>query len=148
MPTRAEILRALKSRDTVYEEDFDAVLGYVDGQESGATVGMQWRFSTATADADPGAGRVRYNNAVPASVTALILSDFTDGNIDVSNILALLTTGHRIYIQQQSAGTAALSLNVSGPAVDNTTHFTVPVTVVGSGILPANNAKMFMLAIS
>lgn len=148
MSTRDEILRDIKSRDSVYKQDFAAILDYIDNQESGATVGMQWRFSTSTTDADPGSGRMRWNNATPASVTALIVSDFTDGGVDVSNILGLIGASFKVYVQEQKDGATALSLDVTGPVVDNTTHFTIPVSVVGSGILPSNNAKLFMLLFS
>lgn len=54
---------------------------------------------SVTADADPGAGKVRWNNATPASATMLYIDD-VDGNAgDVRASLAALGVGGFVYLQ-------------------------------------------------
>ena len=56
-----------------------------DGAD-GVNAGLYFTFSTTTAMADPGAGIVRFNNATPASVTAIAIDDTSAdaGNPDIS----------------------------------------------------------------
>jgi hypothetical protein len=56
-----------------------------DGAD-GNSAGLYYTFSTTTSMADPGAGILRFNNATPASVTAIAVDDTTadSGNPDVS----------------------------------------------------------------
>lgn len=115
-----------------------------DGLHTHAGVGgnslqATWRFSTTTTDADPGSGNFRYDNAVPASVTELFIDNITRNGFNAFSILAALDTGAEIYIQQASNPLAFLLVTLTGPAVDNTGYFTLPVTIDDSGILPSNN---------
>jgi hypothetical protein len=65
----------------------DGVAG-ADGADGadGNSAGLYYTFSTTTSMADPGAGILRFNNATPASVTAIAVDDATadSGNPDVS----------------------------------------------------------------
>lgn len=45
---------------------------------------VKWTFSTTTTMADPGSGQVRFNNASPASVTAIAIDDLNQDGADVS----------------------------------------------------------------
>lgn len=49
----------------------------------GVTAGLRYAFDTPTTDADPGAGKLRLNNAAPASATVMYLSttDADGGNL-------------------------------------------------------------------
>jgi len=109
-----------------------------------STVGLSvqgiWRFRTETAAADPGAGRFRYNNATPASITAIYIDQFTDNGVDAQTILSGLQVGQQMYIQQSSDSGAFLLITITS-VTDNTGWFTIGVTVDSSGTLPTNNAQ-------
>jgi hypothetical protein len=104
----------------------------------GASVSFSWRFSTSTAEADPGNARIRFDNAVPANVTALFVDDFDTAGIDVSGILNAIPVGTRIYLQEQAVSGAFLIGTITA-ITDNTGWFKIELTVTNSGTLPANN---------
>ena len=54
---------------------------------------------SATADADPGAGKVRWNNASPGSATVIYIDDEDGDAADLSGLLATLQVGGFIYLQ-------------------------------------------------
>lgn len=54
---------------------------------------------SATSDADPGAGNIRWNNAAPDSATMLYVSDDNAGAVDISDAWAALTVGGFVYVQ-------------------------------------------------
>lgn len=58
---------------------------------------------SATTDADPGAGKIRWNNATPDSATTLYVNDADTGAADLSAALAALNTGGFVYVQANSA---------------------------------------------
>jgi len=104
----------------------------------GASVSFSWRFSTSTAEADPGNARLRFDNATPASVTALFVDDFDTAGIDVSGILNALPVGTRVYLQEQGVSGSFL-IGTTTAITDNTGWFKIELTVTDSGTLPANN---------
>lgn len=105
----------------------------------GVTLQSSWRFSTTITAADPGNRTMRYDNATPANVTELYINDITNEGGDAGTILGLLVAGNRIYVQQQDDASRATLFELLGPAVDNTGWWTVPVSVVTTLALPANN---------
>lgn len=105
----------------------------------GVTLQSSWRFSTTTAAADPGTRTMRYNDANPADVTELYINDTNNEGFDASTILGLLSQLNRIYVQQQDDAANATLFELTGPAVDNTGWWTVPVSVVSTLALPVNN---------
>lgn len=105
----------------------------------GVTLSSSWRFSTTITAADPGTRTMRYDNATPANVLNLYINDTTNEGGDASTILGLLVAGNRIYVQQQDDAANATLFELTGPAVDNTGWWTVPVSVVSTGALPVNN---------
>ena len=106
---------------------------------SGGLLTAEYRFSTTTTASDPGPGRFRYNNATPASVTAVFIDDFTNAGIDISNLLSLVTTGDRLYFQTEADGSEFLVFDVTATITDNTGWFTITGTVEASGTLHGNN---------
>lgn len=54
---------------------------------------------SATADADPGAGKLRWNHATPALATVLFVDDLDDAAVDLSAALATLNVGGFFYVQ-------------------------------------------------
>ena len=113
-------------------EDPDAISG-------GGSLQGSWKFSTTTTEANPGSGRLRYDNATPASVTKLFINDTTNAGFDISNIFNnILAVGDKFYMQQADNGANFLIVTIDG-ITDNTGWFTLDVTVTASGSLPQNN---------
>lgn len=110
----------------------------------GASVSFSWRFSTSIVEADPGNARIRFDDATPASVTALFVDDFDSAGVDVSGILNAIPVGTKIYLQQQDASGNFLIATVV-LITDNTGWFTIDVTIDDSGTLPANNKLVGVL---
>lgn len=54
---------------------------------------------SAVTDADPGAGKLRWNNASPASATVLYIDDADSAATDISAAWATLAVGGFVYVQ-------------------------------------------------
>lgn len=54
---------------------------------------------SGTSDADPGAGKLRWNNAAPGSATVLYIDDVDVDAADLSAALATLAVGGFLYVQ-------------------------------------------------
>ena len=99
---------------------------------------FDYAFSTTTASADPGAGILRFNNATPASVTALYVDDLADNGDDLAWILDNLGSNDIIVVRSHVDPADYMMFQVSGALTDNTGWWTIPVTVLFSGALPGN----------
>ncbi len=104
-------------------------------------VSTAWRFDAATADADPGSGLFRLNNASPASATAIYIDNENLGGNDVSAWLDTLDgsgeSGNRgqltICDPDQHAEVFRI-YTVSGAVVDGSGYRRLAVThVAGAG---------------
>lgn len=58
---------------------------------------------SAATDADPGAGKIRWNNADPAAATVLFVDDVDGDAGDLTTALAALTVGGFVYVQACSS---------------------------------------------
>jgi hypothetical protein len=106
--------------------------------------GLRYAFSTTTADADPGQGVFRYNNATIASVTQIYIDNLTFEALDISAFLDAwddsTTLASRGYLVIKSNANGDDTVNVwriTGAVVDGTGYRKVPVAHV-SGALPGN----------
>lgn len=64
--------------------------------------------TAATADADPGAGNLRWNHATQASATIIYLADDDSDADDIAGVLATLTSGGYLYLQQPGTAGAGV----------------------------------------
>ena len=108
---------------------------------NGGLISTQYRFSTSIVAADPGAGRFRYDNATPASVLFIYISDTNDAGVDITNFLIHIADGDRLYIQQQNDASRFQVFNVTGDAIDVGAWFIIPVAIEATGAALANNAR-------
>jgi hypothetical protein len=116
-----------------------------DKGSAGAATGFPYAWSTATTASDPSAGKVKVNNATPASATLLFISE-TDGN--ASNIAAEIASWDdstsalkgRIKVADSSNQANFVEYDVAGSITDNGAWVAVPVVFVASGGTLANNA--------
>lgn len=109
--------------------------------DSGWTADLQrihadFAFDSTVTAGDPGAGAIRFNNATPASVTALYIDDLENNGSDWGWILSNLSTNDILTIKSHTDAADYLICQVSGATTDNTGYWTVPVTILFSGSLP------------
>lgn len=102
---------------------------------------LPFNFSTTTADADPGAGNFRLNNAAPGSATAAYI-DNTDGDgVTATGVLdswddSTNTVRGVLTIRSKTDATIRHVYNVTGSVVDGTGYRKLTLAYVsGSGSL-------------
>lgn len=131
-------------RITATSGAFSRVWRYVGiglaSESDSLTTGITWNFSTATADADPGAGIIRFNHATLASVTQIFFDNVSALGADVSAWLdsfddagGALDRG--VLTLQTADATGLMVARVTGSVVDGTGYRKVsvtPVTTAGS----------------
>jgi hypothetical protein len=118
---------------------------FVDTVTGGGLLSAEYRFSSSTVAADPGVGRFRFDTADYSTVTEIFIDDVTDNGVDISNLLALISAGDRLYFQVKSEANKFVIFDVIGVAVDNTGWFTIPVEEVLSGDFFGNLNKCLMI---
>jgi hypothetical protein len=77
---------------------------------------------SATADADPGAGKLRWNNATPASATMLYIDNVDGGATSIASAWASLSVGGFVYVQ-----------GVTDTARDNWQKWQITSVATGTG---------------
>lgn len=95
--------------------------------------GLSYTFASSTTDADPGTGRLRFNNATLASVTEIYISE-TDGyGAPMAAVLQSYATSSRLYIYKVGAPQNYLWVQTGGIATDAGVYDKfVSLTVIGS----------------
>ncbi len=130
-------------------------IGAVTFQRSGSEAqapGPRLGFNTATADADPGAGRVAFNAATAAATTILYVSNTDQSAATISTWIDTLDDSNnvnsRAFIAFQPDGSisGASTFAVTGAIVTGSGYRKIPVRYI-SGIVPANNVVLNMAAI-
>lgn len=103
--------------------------------------------TTSTGISDPGKGKVRWNNAVQASATQLIVDRLTTDGFDVTLQFLLMGPASRFAIQDPDLALNFQVWEVSSPGVVLADFFTIPVTfIVGNGNpVFANNQSLLVL---
>ncbi|RAZ75847.1 hypothetical protein [Mesorhizobium atlanticum] len=115
------------------------------GQSAPGASGYRFRYSTTTTAADPGSGKLRFNNPTLSSATALYLSETTDQSQGVAAyIAAWFGSGSTIkgtlrLIKELDPSVFAI-FNITGSLTDNGTWDTVTVVhLASSGALVDND---------
>jgi len=92
-----------------------------------------FRTNTLIVSGPPTNQKLRWNNPVQLSATELGISRLTDDNVDISIFLGLLNAGDTIVIQDKNNAANYQTFEVSGAITDNTSWFSVPVTLIDNG---------------
>ena len=104
----------------------------------GDVAGLDYTFSTTTADADPGTGTLRLNHGTIGSATAIYIDDSDANSADISAYLLTwddsTNTADRgqIYITKKSAPANFAIFKVSGASTDASGYVKLAVTHVSS----------------
>lgn len=102
-----------------------------------APVGISWIYDTATADADPGAGFFRFNNATPGSATALYLDNVDADGLTETTWLDSIDDGgssgdRGVLVLRSSNGGALLVARVTGSVADGTGYRKLTISVLAA----------------
>jgi hypothetical protein len=112
---------------------------------TGPNTGLDYKFSTTTTDANPGAGYVRANNAALASATFLYVSktgrngEALGGVLDTLDASSNASDKASLRIFALSDRTKFIDCTVNATLTDATTYWKIPITVTGSGATPGND---------
>lgn len=90
-----------------------------------------WLFSTSTADTDPGAGQLRFNNTTQNSTTFVYISNTDQSGIDWGSTILSTPTGHIFTVEESSS--RYKNFQSTGPAIDGTTYVKIPVVLTTAG---------------
>jgi hypothetical protein len=103
-----------------------------NGAAAASTV---YTFDSATADADPGFGKFRLDNATQNSATFIYVNDFANEGSYAAAVLGRLRPGTRIRLQQTKAATLGSAngqfktFRVTGDVIDAVGYVKIPVAV-------------------
>jgi len=118
----------------------------VSGSSSSVTGGAGvisgiWKFNNSTSSSNPGKGKFRLDSATYGLVTELIIADETDDGFDASNIISVLESGDRIYIQEIKNASNFVILDVTSIPIDNSNWFSVSAQSAEAGDIFSNNKE-------
>lgn len=141
-----------------YEDDSGQTQTYDDVTASTAAAAaivnayagaVSFEFSTTTTDADPGAGKVRFDNATIASVTNVYIDNTSlaggsvTGWIDSFDDANTTTNRGTIAFRSLTDTSVFVLLKVTGAVTDGTGYRKIPVAYL-SGSLPADATELVM----
>ena len=114
----------------MFDEAGDAYLASYDGPNSfgsgggGTTLTGNWNWTTATTA--PAARAVGINTTAWATATQVNISETNAAGNDVTNVLAALEPGDRIYVQDSSDATKWGRFQLTAPGTDQGTWTASP----------------------
>jgi hypothetical protein len=104
-----------------------------DGQDGSSSSYFLYRTNTLLVSGNPTNQKIRWNNPVQLSATELGISAITDDAVNITIFLSLLNLGDTIVIQDKNVAANYQTFVVTGSITDNTTWFSVPVTLIDNG---------------
>ncbi|TGQ12500.1 MULTISPECIES: hypothetical protein [unclassified Mesorhizobium] len=116
-----------------------------------AVAALGYTFSTGTADADPGNGTLRLNNASAASATAAYIDNLDSSGATVSGILDTFddstnTIKGQLTLRSKASAAIAYVYNVTGSVVDGTGYRKLTLAYVsGAGTLPTSADGIWLI---
>jgi len=111
------------------------------GNAQASNAGLSFTYDSTTTDADPGAGKVRFNNASLASATLAYIDNSDNEGLDVSAYLdtwddASATDKGQLIVRDVADPTIHYIFAITGTVVDGTGYRKVTINYVsGSGAL-------------
>ncbi len=123
------------------------------GQNGQSTSYFLYEVKTTITSGDPGSRHLIWNNTTQTSATQINISHITEDNIDIDLLLALITTGDFLVIQDEDDSTNFQKWQVTAPTTTiPNLYVEVPVSLVNSGGAGttnfANNLKVILAIVS
>jgi len=105
----------------------------------GSIVG-DYKVDTAVGG-NPAPGYIRYNNATQTAATVITIDHLTDNGIDIDILLALITSGSSLIIQDKDDSANYQIFTITGPPVETVVndYWSIPVAINTSGGLGTTN---------
>lgn len=97
------------------------------------TTAMPYQWDTGTSATDPGAGRVRGNNATYPSITELYINRIDDAGDDRTSDLRNLATGDDVFIANPANTNQYIRAKMTADPAQAASFFTLQVTVTDAG---------------
>ncbi|TPL40167.1 hypothetical protein [Mesorhizobium sp. B2-4-6] len=116
-----------------------------------AAAALGYTFSTSTADADPGNGTLRLNNASAASATAAYIDNLDSGGATVSGVVdgfddSTNVIKGQLTLRSKASTAIAYVYNVTGSVVDGTGYRKLTLAYVsGAGTLPTTTDGIWLI---
>ena len=108
---------------------------------------FNYQAKTSSTTGNPGSGHIIWNNSTQSASTEINISDTDNNSNNVDVFLSQLKSGTTITIQDKSS-----HLNyqtwVIGTPVDNTTYWTIPITLQTSTYSFSNNQQVLFIVSS
>lgn len=118
----------------------DIIASTAESAASTAVFGFPLKWDTDTGASNPGAGRIKGNNAAFASITALYVSDEDQWEGPLGAVVSSLQAGNAIILSAVGAQANRIVATLSGSPVAGSGYYTVPVTITASnGTFDAND---------
>ncbi len=114
------------------------IMGPPGAAGSGVSSGFNYSFNSATTG-DPGSGKFALDNATFGNLTQLSISKTDADSNGLTALLATLYAGRRASVFVRSSSGAFLELFVNGPATDNGSYDTFPITPAAAAGTIANS---------
>ena len=131
-----DVLHGVQAADSQDKQvDLQSLTAFINSQTPQSPVGglsMDYLWSTSTSSADPGSGNVAVNNVDPYSATQLFISDTNNHGNNVESVYSNLAVGDAIGLWEQQSG-RTIYYTVNGAQTDNTTWYSIPVTLLNTG---------------
>jgi hypothetical protein len=119
-----------------------------DQGDAGVSAGLGYSFDTTITDSDPGAGKLRFNNATIASVTSLFLDNLESNGGDVSSFVDIWDDSTNsalrglVLVRKVSAKENFAIFSVTGSVTDGTGYRKVTVSHIASNGSFSNNDEI------
>lgn len=112
----------------------------------GDAAGFRYNIDlSATTAGDPGQGKLRFNNAILASVTAIYVDNLNVGGADVSAYVDAMANSQLVIKANDNLDTSFAVFNVSN-VVNSTGYRTLTVTFVAGNAFAPNEACVIAMA--
>lgn len=115
-----------------------------------AVPSIPFLFSTTTADADPGTGNLRLNNATPGSATSAFIDNLDEDSVNVTALLdaaddSTNTVKAVVTIRSRANATIRHIYNLTGTVVDGTGYRKFTLTYVGGNGSFTNGMPVWLI---
>lgn len=119
---------------------------------TGRETALYYLFNTNTANSDPGAGKLKVNNASPASATSLYINETDNDTNLLSALLATWDDGSsavkgRLFIHSPTTPTTFAVFDISGTITDNGDWDAFTIAHIASGGTFTNNMPVAVVFI-
>lgn len=131
-------LTASLAADATILAETEAALDTIEALVAGYAGTVLFTFSTTRTDSDPGAGKIRLNNATLASVTFLYVDNTDASGVAATTYLDSIGAGDIVTVRSLVDAAKFALFTVTGAVVDGTGYRKIPVTWLDGATEPGD----------